>query len=333
MTDAPMLPLVFSDDSLALTADIVAAMPKAQRERRVDLLIADAMRIMKAATEQFATADGKRIVATAILFSGGGDSTVLAHLFRNMATHAVHANTGIGIEETREFVRATCATWELPLIERHVPRDCDTYAAIVRERGFPGPGQHYKMFQRLKERAIRAVTQELLGGATNARVLYLSGRRRSESERRAMLKEIDREGSRINCAPLVNWTKPDLATYGRTREVPRNPVSDLIHMSGECLCCSFATLNEREEIRQWFRVPIEQIEQIEREIATREDIPWWRRRWGWGASPELRALDRDYCAAHPDEDEPSLFTEEDSPGNLCGGACEARAAIATEISA
>jgi 3'-phosphoadenosine 5'-phosphosulfate sulfotransferase (PAPS reductase)/FAD synthetase len=56
-----------------------------------------------------------------ILFSGGNDSTVLAHMMRHRAQYAIHANTTIGIEATRQFVRDTCAGWELELLERTAP--------------------------------------------------------------------------------------------------------------------------------------------------------------------------------------------------------------------
>ena len=57
-------------------------------------------------------------VAVLGLFSGGNDSTTFMHLMRRFIDHAVHVNTGIGIEATREFVRETCAGWNLPLIEQ-----------------------------------------------------------------------------------------------------------------------------------------------------------------------------------------------------------------------
>ena len=48
-------------------------------------------------------------VAVVGLYSGGNDSTTMMHLLRPHLTHAAHINTGIGIDETRTFVRDTCA--------------------------------------------------------------------------------------------------------------------------------------------------------------------------------------------------------------------------------
>ena len=124
--------------------------------------------------------------------SGGNDSTVLAHLFRPEATHAAHANTTIGIAQTRDFVRSTCEEWGLPLIERTPPRESDHYRALVLDQGFPGPGHHFKMFQRLKERALRSIQKDLGGNPRTRRVVFLAGRRRSESQRRANVPAMER---------------------------------------------------------------------------------------------------------------------------------------------
>src|SRR3712207_9450808 len=51
---------------------------------------------------------------------------------------------------TREFVRRSCAAWALPLLEFTPPRQMDHYENLVLDQGFPGPGHHFKMYQRLK---------------------------------------------------------------------------------------------------------------------------------------------------------------------------------------
>ena len=250
----------------------------------------EAHAILAAGLERVA-ADGKELAAVAVLFSGGNDSTTLAHLFRNDATVAIHANTTIGIERTREFVRATCATWGLPLIEKVPPREEDHYRALVLDQGFPGPGHHYKMFQRLKERALRAARGELITNRRQ-RVIYIAGRRRAESQRRASIPENGRDGSIEWVSPLIHWTKPDLTTYRlRHRDVPRNEASDLIHMSGECLCGAFAAPGEREQLDYWYHPDLALIRELEAELRMPkyDHIPDYRKTWGWGADPEARA--------------------------------------------
>lgn len=275
--------------TLAATDEDVARMTRPEREARVALLIEESHALLAEGKRLFVEEEGKVLAATVVLFSGGNDSTVLAHLFREHATHAGHANTGVGVERTRQYVRDVCASWGLPLLERSAPRAVDSYRAIVLDQGFPGPGHHYKMFQRLKERALRTIRAELVGpGRTRShRVIFLAGRRRAESQRRTNIPEFERDGSVVWISPLVNWTKPDMTTYRimMRREgvaVPVNEVSDLIHMSGECLCGAFAHENERAEISMWFPEAFAEIALLEAEIADRDDIPDYRKTWGWG---------------------------------------------------
>lgn len=288
------------------TDEDVARLTRPQREQRVLRLIERSHHIYDVAIRRHG--GGRAVIATALLYSGGNDSSTVAHLFRAKATHVVMANTGIGIEQTRQFVRDTAADWNLPLVEKHPPI---SYADLVRAQGFPGPGHHYKMYQRLKERCFDAARYDL-GIAKRRTVcgIYIAGRRRSESERRSMPGQVplfERDGSVIWVSPLAEWTKLDLNTYRLMKgDVPRNEVSDLIHMSGECLCGAFAAKGEREEIAQWFPLPIAAIRALEVELAERTDIPDERKTWGWGAYRD--ALRRK--AKH---------------GRLCGS-CQTRAA-------
>jgi 3'-phosphoadenosine 5'-phosphosulfate sulfotransferase (PAPS reductase)/FAD synthetase len=277
-------------DRLAATDQEVARLTKSQREARVIELIGEAHDLLDLAIEKHVTNDRRMVAAIAVLFSGGNDSTVLAHLFKERADLAVHAHTTIGIEKTRQFVRDVCADWGLQLIERKPPRESDHYHSLVLDQGFPGPGHHFKMFQRLKERVIESVRAELVGNPYRERIIFLAGRRRTESLRRASIPEMERRKSKVYVSPLVNWTALDMTTYRLMSAaggdpVPVNDVSALIHMSGECLCGSFASAGEREEVSYWFPEVFEEIAALEAEIADRTDIPEHRRTWGWGSDP------------------------------------------------
>ena len=257
-------------------------MTSEEREKRVLHLIADANRIIDAALETHLGTH--QLMATCILFSGGNDSTVLAHLFRTRATHAIHCNTTIGIEQTRQFVRDTCKEWGLPLMEEMAPT---TYRELVIDQGFPGPGHHYKMYQRLKERGLMQARRKLVSNPRKERVLYLAGRRKAESKRREGIPEHERRGSIIWASPLANWEKLDLNTYRRMfPDVPNNEVSDLLHMSGECLCGAFARPNELEEIRFWFPNVAAEIDALEKEVEEAGHAP---ERCKWGYRPGERS--------------------------------------------
>lgn len=294
---------------LALNAEDIAVLTQHEREVRLDALIGQAKDLLSAAIEEHVTNMGLMVAAVAVGFSGGNDSTTLTHIFRQEVDFALHANTTIGIEETREYVRNTCEEWGLALMERTPPRRTDQYRHLVltSERGkkgqalggFPGPAMHFKMYQRLKERAIEQVQREVVSNPRRERFVVILGRRRSESQRRKGIRAVDRRGSRLNVSPLVNWTKLDLNTY-RLRcarlgtPLPNNKASSVIHMSGECLCGSFASPGERAEIAYWFPGPFEQIAELEALLSERSDIPEHSKAWGWGADPAKKRAETAY---------------------------------------
>jgi 3'-phosphoadenosine 5'-phosphosulfate sulfotransferase (PAPS reductase)/FAD synthetase len=275
-----------TDRAPLLTLDVagVAALTRPSRERRVELLLEESRHFLARALAELVAP--KELAAVGALYSGGGDSTVMAHIFRADLTHTIHANTGVGIEATRQFVRQTSAAWEIPLVEGHPPPG-STYRELVLDRGFPGPGQHKKMFQRLKERAVHAARDSFITNNRRQRVLFLAGRRREESKRRENIPILERRRTIAYVSPIALWHKLDLITYRlMVGDVPVNQVSDLIHMSGECLCGSFAEKGELDEIGWWFPEVRTYIEALEREalaVARTGRFPVERAKWGWGA--------------------------------------------------
>jgi 3'-phosphoadenosine 5'-phosphosulfate sulfotransferase (PAPS reductase)/FAD synthetase len=266
-------------DTITVTpGEIVAKLSPRQRVARVINLEDQSRRIY---TDALTAHLGDRtLVASCVLFSGGNDSTTLAHMFRDQATHAIHANTTIGIEQTRQFVRDTCAAWGLPLIEKRAPI---SYRDLVLERAFPGPGMHWKYYSRLKERALDLARHDL--GVANSRTkaaVFIAGRRRAESERRQDVPLHEPDGSVIWVSPLAMWTKLDLNTYREIHgNVPRNEVSDLLHMSGECLCGAFAKPGELDMIAEFFPDVAAEIRQLEADVAAAGHAePFCR--WGHG---------------------------------------------------
>lgn len=281
---------------------------------RVEQLVADAHAVVREAIEQ-TLADNRRVAGIVVLYSGGNDSTTVAHMFRDVATHAAHANTGIGIEQTRQFVRDTCAAWGLPLIEKH-PEPGGTYRDLVLGRcrartgprkgtvvwqgGFPGPAAHWLMYQRLKERALEQVRRELITNPWRERVLFIAGRRAEESDRRkhlAAVQPIERRGSTVWVSPIVGWTKLDLNAYRDAHpDVPRNEVSDALHMSGECLCGAFAHEGELDEIGFFYPEVAAEIRALGEEMRA-AGIPEERCTWGWGATKDKPSRTGPMCSS------------------------------------
>lgn len=220
-------------------------------------------------------------IAVYAMFSGGHDSLTATHIASKLKefTAAVHINTGFGIEETRRFVRATCADLSWPLKEYRATDCGQDYRETARRYGFPGPAQHFRMYSRLKERPLRVCIRETKRTRRD-RVLLVTGIRADESTRRMGYDyPIRREGSCVWASPITDWTKSDCNDYIEANGLKRNEVVDLLHMSGECLCGAFAKAGEKREIETWFPDMGRQIRELESEVSEAGFS------WGWGEKP------------------------------------------------
>lgn len=269
-----------------------------------------------------------------LFFSGGYDSLVTADLAYSTVLNwtagmaarrdipcqppikVIHVNTGIGIPETRNYVRSL-ALWEgWDFAEYQTPVK---YEDIVRKYGFPGPSAHRFLYIQLKERAIDSLVREhtfrrsdwrtliapilqrsyampltslqylyaalmemypLFMQACRSRVLFITGVRKQESARRmGHVKAFQEEGRRIWVAPLLNWTREEILDHLAFRDLPRNPVVETLHMSGECLCGCFSHKGELDEICFWYPETGQYIRELERIVQGEGFV------WGWEEAP------------------------------------------------
>ncbi len=226
------------------------------------------------------------------LFSGGHDSLCSVHLASKHPrfSGAVHVNTEIGIERTREFVRETCCSYGWPLIELRPPRPPfqdkqgrpwgefgqTAYEALVLRWGFPGPKGHTLMYNRLKERCIARLIRE--HRQKKQRIVLVTGVRRQESRRRmGHIVSEQREGRRVWCAPLVDWNEDDKRAYRLANQLPTNKVAKRLCMSGECLCGAFARPEELAEVEKVCPATATYIRSLELRV---KDAGQSRCRWG-----------------------------------------------------
>lgn len=239
---------------------------------------ADALRVLEDAIAAF------RPVRVFALFSGGHDSLCAAHVASRASRFdgCVHINTGTGIEETRQFVYATCERHGWPLREYHPPTG---FEEIVLRWGFPGPAGHSLVYGRLKERCLRQLVREHKGKRSD-RVILVSGIRRQESARRmGFARPVQADGARVWVAPLVDWSHDDKYAYLAAHRLARNPVVDRLCMSGECLCGAFARKGELDEIAFWYPAAAARIRALEAKAAAAGVPCRWGARPGRAAAP------------------------------------------------
>lgn len=215
-------------------------------------------------------------ISTVALFSGGHDSTVLAHRCRHLYDSLAFIDTGTAVPGVREFVVEFADWLGKPL---HILEAGDAYRILVRRLGFPGPAQHSRTYQRLKERQLDRLLRELkVGHPRSSRVLFLSGLRRSESRRRSGRQPITKVKAKVFACPLIDWSEAEMWRYRRDNGLPESDVAALLHRSGECNCGAFAAPGERRELEQlwpgWFE---RTIGSLEREVA---ELGHQSHRWG-----------------------------------------------------
>ena len=238
------------------------------------------------------------------LFSGGHDSltaTYVASLSQKFDA-AVHINTGIGIEETRQFVRQTCSKRNWPLIELYP--DIKSYDDLVLDKGFPrGPKSHCTMYYWLKQRQVRRLVREAKTKKMD-KVLLITGIRVEESRRRMMAKiatPVYKFGAQIWVNPILDWTASDCNQVIFDAGLDRNPVVDFLHRSGECLCGAFARAKDIEEIRMWYPETAKRIAELERKCREKGlvDCVWA----GYPKGIGRKTISGPLCIGCSDEDE------------------------------
>lgn len=248
------------------------------------------------------------------LLSGGHDSMSVTHFAASVLGKrmeaVVHINTGIGIEQTRRYVREQCAHHGWNLLEYKATENTNAkgepdpivYEDLVTRLGFPGAFGHGMMYNRLKERQLRRLARDF--DATPAEpIMLVSGIRAEESSRRmrTTTQAIDPQGRTVWVAAFYQLTGIDCGEYMQREGIRRNEVKDLIHMSGECLCGAYAHPGELKEIELWYPETAAEIRRIEARVRA-AGFPW-----GWEEQPPEWWTDRKKAKAAGQHD---AFEEE-----------------------
>ena len=175
---------------------------------------------------------------------------------------------------------------------------------------------HGRAYIMLKERQIATLLRESkTGHSRRARMVFLSGVRRAESQRRATREPISRacRSSAAFVNPLLNWSSSDMALYRQAHHIPESDAAALLHRSGECNCGAFASAeHERAMLKALYPDFFASIEALEAE-AEAAGLRWCR--WVAATAPETAPR----RAAKP------------ASGPLCE-ACDARQSATVEAS-
>lgn len=249
-------------------------------------LIEDANRILESAiTEHNPT-------HVFILTSGGNDSIVPLHLFHKhpRVTAAVHIDTGIKAPDVEPHVQRTCETFGLSLLIYRASEhkkadgtpDPQDYDDFVKKHGFPGPAQHGRMYNRLKERQIERLIREHKQNHHD-RIMLITGVRKAESARRmGYVEEVQRFGARVWVAPVANWDNDSMRVYRAHHNLPENPASKKLGMSGECLCGAYAKPGELARLEQHYPDIAARLHRLKRESGCL---------WDWEHGPDAQWIE------------------------------------------
>lgn len=192
-------------------------------------------------------------IHAAALVSGGHDSITIAKLTAEWAKDrgkpftCVHLDTGIGIQATQDYVIELCNAngWNLAIykarenVNAKGQPDPQNYEDLVRSFGFPSPAMHNAVFHMVKERGIDRFMRETKTQRSDRVALVFGGRSLESERRKSMMSKFGhgmREGSRVFVNLIRDWSGSQCSDLMRRYDLPRNPVKDLIGISGECLC-------------------------------------------------------------------------------------------------
>lgn len=187
------------------------------------------------------------------MVSGGKDSACNDAVARELGIKidlVIHGNTRCGIPETSQFVRETYGA-----LSDYAEADAGTsYEDYVLRKGFFGKGiaAHGFAYRILKATPFRkTVSAKIRQGKKDVRILLLNGARKDESENRKKHLQVWR---RDPAAPnniwlnlIHNWTQVARDRYLTDRKVKINPVAVQLCRSGECMCGTMQTIQERWE--------------------------------------------------------------------------------------
>jgi len=193
-----------------------------------------------------------------VLFSGGKDSTSVAHYLasQNKLDGCIFLDTGIGTPDIIPFVKSICEKrgWRLEIAR--TPR---SYENMVERYGFPRHYSHNMYMTGLKLHALQVFKKKF------GKVDLASGVRYAESKRRFQnVKEVSIIAGMKCYAPIADWTTKQVWNYIRENNLEISPAYQKLHISGDCLCGAFAQKEESMILKIFYPEVFERITKLEK---------------------------------------------------------------------
>lgn len=218
---------------------------------------------------------------TILTVSGGRDSAAEVAFALELGLKIdliLHCRTGTGIRQTTEFVVDHYGN----LGPNFVMADAgDAYERYVIRKGFFGIGRqaHNFSYRILKADPMRkAISREIRQGRRDIRVMLLNGARALESEnRRLNLRETRMDKGNLWVNFIHDWSDGDRDEYLRLRRVPINPVACQLCRSGECLCGTMQSQQDRLQASALYPEWGDWLNDLERRALALHG-------WGWGVN-------------------------------------------------
>lgn len=221
-------------------------------------------------------------------YSGGKDSTVVAHLasyFTEFIGVAhVRTHTGPLSERHSDNVASLAAHYGWHYLEES---SAISYESTLLSDGFPGPAAHTRMYIKLKERAFNKLIPAIRKHSKKERVLFVTGIRSQESQRRRdspLFDVVSKNEVWLN--PILAWSDSDVKAYIDAFGLSVQNWS----VSKDCLCGSFASPDERELIRLTEPAQFEYLEALEAMVQNARQVQVVMHKYG-GDKP----FDEKYC--------------------------------------
>lgn len=224
----------------------------------------------------------------------GGDSLLAFHIARGLTNIdvAFTCNTTIGAIETLHNCQKVCEKYHTKWICKAPPygekkENEDTYFELVKQHGFPGKTKtaHKWMYRYLKDHTIQSIVSSIKQRKWRP-IVIISGARRHESIRRfGTSKDITVQNGVIWVNIINEWTDSECHAFSVDNKIDsqRSIISQIMGISGECFCGTYAQKNELSEIKIASPSTYNKIIFIQNWLRENTNMTW-----GWEESPPKR---------------------------------------------